>query len=127
MFAAESLIGLKLNCRYQLQSLLGSSPDRRTFLAIDSQAEGPQQVVIKLFLFSSEANWEAYRLFERETETLKSLDHTAIPKHLGAFDVETPLGKGFALVQTYVPLKSLREWMECSRQSFIEISSRAIF
>ncbi|MEL6138429.1 MAG: serine/threonine-protein kinase [Cyanobacteria bacterium J06626_23] len=116
--SVESLIGLELNQRYRLQSLLGSSPDRRTFLAIDLQAtvEEPQQVVVKLFLFGLEASWEAYRLFEREAATLKSLNHAAIPHHLDAFDVETSLGKGFALVQTYVPLRSLRDWVEAGRR-----------
>ncbi|MEO1591146.1 MAG: serine/threonine-protein kinase [Cyanobacteria bacterium J06632_22] len=114
--SVESLIGLVLNQRYQLQECLGSSPDRRTFLATDRQAIGQRQVVVKLFLFSSEAKWETYKLFEREAETLKSLDHVAIPQHLDAFDVDTPLGKGFALVQTYVPLRSLQEWVETGRR-----------
>ncbi|WP_353734838.1 hypothetical protein [Okeania sp. SIO1H2] len=63
-------------------------------------------VVVKLLLFSPDFTWEQLKLFEREAEVLKFIEHPAIPQYLDYFDVEMGLGKGFALVQTYIEAKS---------------------
>ena len=112
------LIGQTLNDRYCLTSLLGEQAGRQTFLAEDRQAieqDTPSQVVVKLFLFGPTSTWESFKLFEREVATLQTLNHPAIPAYIDTFEVETALGKGFALVQTYVPHRSLREWVETGR------------
>lgn len=67
-------------------------------------------MVIKLVLFGPDFDWADLKLFEREAETLKSLEHLAIPKYLDSVEVDTPLGKGFALVQTYIEAQSLEAW-----------------
>ena len=100
--------------RYLIESLLGKQTGRRTFLAKDSQTE--QRVVLKLILFGPDFTWEDLKLFEREAKTLKSLDHPAIPKYLDSFEVETLIGKGFVLVQTYIEARSLREWAIAGRR-----------
>lgn len=100
--------------RYLIQSLLGKQTGRRTFLAKDSQTS--QLVVLKLILFGPDFTWEDLKLFEREAETLKSLKHSAIPKYLDSFEVETLIGKGFVLVQTYIEARSLREWAIAGRR-----------
>jgi serine/threonine protein kinase len=102
-----------LNERYQIQSLLGRQRGRRTFLAQDLQTEQP--VVIKLLLFGVDFTWDDLKLFEREAEVLKSLDLPTIPKYLDCFDVDTELGKGFVLVQTYIEAQSLQNWIESGR------------
>jgi serine/threonine protein kinase len=107
----EKLIGQRFSDRYQIESLLGRQTGRRTYLAKDLQTELP--VVIKLLLFSPDFTWEDLKLFEREAETLKSLDHSAIPRYLDFFEVETELGRGFALVQSYIEARSLRAWVQC--------------
>ncbi len=61
---------------------------------------------MKLLLFSPDFTWEQLKLFEREAEVLKFIEHPAIPQYLDYFDVEMGLGKGFALVQTYIEAKS---------------------
>jgi serine/threonine protein kinase len=119
----EQLINQVLHNRYQIQSLLGRQIGRRTFLATDLQTE--QSVVVKLLLFNPDFNWDNLKLFERETEVLKSLDHPTIPKYLDYFEVETELGKGFALVQTYIEAKSLQDWLQSGR-SFSEAEVKAI-
>ncbi len=96
----DQLIDQVLRDRYQIQSLLGRQTGRRTFLATDG--ETGSLVVIKLLLFGPDFTWEDLKLFEREAETLKSLDHSAIPRYLDFFEVETELGRGFALVQSYI-------------------------
>ncbi len=66
-----------LHDRYQIQSLLGRQPGRRTFLARDLHTESA--VVVKLLLFDADFIWEGLKLFEREVAVLKSLNHAAIP------------------------------------------------
>jgi serine/threonine protein kinase len=119
----ENLVGRVFQERYRIQSLLGRQRGRRTFLARDRQAEQP--VVIKLLLFDPDFSWDDLKLFEREAEVLKSLDHPFIPKYLDYFEVETELGKGFALVQTYIEARSLQDWVESGR-SFGEAEITAI-
>jgi serine/threonine protein kinase len=109
----EILINRVLRDRYRIQSLLGRQTGRRTFLALDLQTEHP--VVLKLLLFGPDFTWDDLKLFEREAEVLKSLDLPAIPQYLDCFDVETELGKGFALVQTYIEANSLQHWLDAGR------------
>jgi serine/threonine protein kinase len=106
-------IGQVLNGRYQIQQQLGEGAVRRTFLAQDSQTQN--LVVVKLLSFSHSFTWDDLKLFEREAETLKHLSHPAIPSYLDYFDVDSPIGKGFALVQSYVPGKSLQELLKAGR------------
>ncbi len=114
-FPAEKsqLLGQTLGGRYQIQSLLSQKTGRRTFIAHDIQAD--TTVIIKLLLFGTDFGWDDLKLFEREATVLKSLDHPAIPRYLDYFDVETELGQGFALVQTYIEAKSLQEWVQSGR------------
>ena len=109
----ELLANLVLGDRYQIISLLGRQTGRRTFLAQDLQTE--QSVVLKLLLFGPDFTWDDLKLFEREAEVLKSLDLPTIPKYLDCFDVDTELGKGFVLVQTYIEAKSLQNWLDAGR------------
>ncbi len=108
-----STIGQVLNGRYQIQQQLGEGAVRRTFLAQDAQTQN--LVVVKLLTFSHSFTWDDLKLFEREAETLKHLSHPAIPSYLDYFDVDSPLGKGFALVQSYVQGKSLQELLKAGR------------
>jgi serine/threonine protein kinase len=90
------LIGSLFQDRYRIKSLISRQTGRRTFLAIDRQTNN--EVAIKLLLFGPDFTWEDLKLFEREAEVLKSLDHPTIPKYLDFFEVELKWGKGFALV-----------------------------
>lgn len=103
----EQLIGQVLHKRYRIQSLLGQQKGRRTFLASD--LETGSSVVVKLLFFAPDFTWDDLKLFEREAEVLKSLAHPRIPRYLDYFEVETELGKGFVLVQTYIEAKSLQD------------------
>ncbi len=76
-----------IGSRYHLLELLGKKSGRRTLLALDQETN--QQVVIKLLTFGEDFAWDDLKLFEREAETLRSLDHPALPKYLDFFDVET--------------------------------------
>ena len=107
------LIDCIFHKRYRIQSLLGRQTGRRTCLATDLQTGA--SVVVKLLLFGPDFTWSDLKLFEREAAVLKSLDHPAIPKYLDSFEVETEIGKGFVLVQSYIKAKSLQQWMQSGR------------
>ncbi|NEP72730.1 MAG: serine/threonine protein kinase [Okeania sp. SIO2G4] len=119
----EKFIGQVLRDRYHIQSVLGGQTGRRTFLANDLHTDS--LVVIKLLLFSPDFTWEHLKLFEREAEVLKFLEHPSIPQYLDYFDVEMESGKGFALVQTYIEAKSLSDWIQSGR-TFSEVDIKAI-
>ncbi|EKV02258.1 serine/threonine protein kinase [Leptolyngbya sp. PCC 7375] len=99
--------------RYKIRARLSQKPGRRTFVATDLQTD--TTVIVKLLLFDVEFTWETLRLFERESAALQSLDHPAIPQYLDFVDIETDLGKGFLLVQTYIEAKSLQDWIMTGR------------
>lgn len=101
-----------LQSRYEIQRQLGKKAGRRTLLARDSLTQHP--VIIKLLTFSSDFAWEDLKFFEREAETLKTLDHPAIPKYVDFFELETG-SKGYALVQSYVNGQSLEEYIKSGR------------
>jgi eukaryotic-like serine/threonine-protein kinase len=95
-----------LHGRYEIQQRLGKKAGRQTLLARDIKTQ--QLVIIKLLTFGNSL-WEDFKLFEREIETLKSLSHPAIPSYLDSFEIEMRSSKGFAMVQSYIPAKSLEE------------------
>jgi serine/threonine protein kinase len=109
--------GDRFSSRYEVQQQLGKRAGRRTLLARDLQTQ--ELVVIKLLSFGNDFEWDDLKLFEREAETLKSLNYAAIPRYLDYFEVDSPEHKGFALVQTYIDAKSLEEQLRAGR-SFSE-------
>ncbi len=117
------MINQILRDRYLIKSLLGRKTGRRTFLAEDLQTNST--VVIELLLFNPDFVWDDLKLFDREVAVLKSLDLEAIPQYLDSFDADTELGKGFALVQTYIDARSLQEWVESGR-TFSESDIKSI-
>ncbi|MCC5662466.1 serine/threonine protein kinase [Nostoc sp. CHAB 5784] len=109
--------------RYEVQQLLGKKAGRRTLLARDLQTQ--ELVVIKLLSFGDDFEWDSLKLFEREAETLKSLSHPLIPQYLNYFEVNLPTIKGFALVQTYIPAKTLEQYLQSGR-TFTEAEVKQI-
>ncbi|WP_442945132.1 serine/threonine protein kinase [Nostoc sp.] len=99
--------------RYEIQQQLGKKAGRRTLLARDIQTE--QSVIIKLLTFSNDFAWEDLKLFEREAETLKAVEHPAIPRYIDYFELDPSNSKGFALVQSFVEGQSLEEYMKTGR------------
>lgn len=112
-----------LNARYEVVQELGKNAGRQTLLARDLKTQ--ELVVVKLLLFSNDFEWQDIKLFEREAETLKAISHRAIPSYLNYFELDSPNGKGFALVQTYVEGKSLDEHLKAGR-TFSEVEVKEI-
>jgi serine/threonine protein kinase len=100
--------------RYIPQTCLGRKAGRQTWLAID-QVTG-DSVVVKHLAFGRDFLWDDLKLFEREAQTLKSIDHPAIPCYLDFFDLESEGEQGFALVQSYIDARSLEEHVKSGRR-----------
>jgi serine/threonine protein kinase len=112
-----------LGDRYEINEQLSRKAGRQTLLALDR--ETGEQVVIKLLTFSSEFEWESLKLFERETQVLKTLSHPKIPKYLNSFELNEQDSKGFALVQTYIAAPSLESHIKSGR-TFSEVEIKQI-
>lgn len=98
-----------VNKRYQLERQLGQNVGRDTWLAKDLQKEN-ELVVVKLLAFGGNVQWEALKLFEREANVLKQLDHPCIPKYRDYFSIDDRT-LWFGLVQEYIQGDSLREYI----------------
>ena len=108
--------------RYQLQTLLGQNAGRETWLADDRQTQTP--VVVKLLTFSDQVQWDQLRLFEREAQVLKQLTHPQIPQYQDFFCLDDRLF-WFALIQSYIPGRSLKQRLEQGK-IFTELEVRRI-
>lgn len=122
MLGVGWVIGEILQQRYAIEQQLGKKAGRRTLLARDLETQ--ELVIVKLLTFSSDFAWEDLKLFQREAETLKALEHPAIPRYIDYFELDWDR-KSYALVQSYVKGKSLAEHM-VSQGKFTEKQVRNI-
>lgn len=78
------------------------------------QAEGPdgRVVAVKALSLRRMTDWKQLELFEREANTLKSLDHPGIPKYIDYLSEDTEKDRGFFLVQELAEGKSLAQMVE---------------
>ena len=123
------LQGLQLlQGRYQLQQQLGRNAGRQTWLAEDIKASPAESVIVKLLAFSPQMQWEDFKLFEREAQVLKNLDHPRIPRYRDYFSLDKQTGSGlcwFGLVQDYIPGSSLQQLIDEGKR-FSEAQVRQI-
>jgi serine/threonine protein kinase len=114
--------------RYQLREQLSHKAGRQTFIAQDLQAN--RLVIIKILSFGQGFQWDDHKLFEREANTLKNVDHPAIPRYLDYFEVDESDIRGFALVQTYIQAPTLETAIEEGRKfseaEAIELATRIL-
>lgn len=108
--------------RYKLKRVLGESANCQTWLGEDLRNN--EQVAIKFLVASDNLEWEKLRLFEREAKVLQQLDHLYIPEYRNNFVVGQPV-KYFALVQEYIPAKSLKDELTAGK-IFNEVEAREI-
>ncbi|OLP16236.1 hypothetical protein BST81_21775 [Leptolyngbya sp. 'hensonii'] len=99
-----------LSNRYEIQQQMGQKADRRTLLARNLQTQS--LVVIKLLSFEQDMERDELKLFERQIETLKTLSHPGIPAYIDHFEVNLRRGKGLALVEAYIPGRSLESYLQ---------------
>ena len=122
MLAADKII----QDRYQLQKKLSDNTVRQTWLAKDLEATQSEKhlVVVKFLAFGGPVQWEHLKLFEREAQVLKQLNHSRIPKYQDYFHIDDQT-LWFALVQQYIPAKSLKE-LQTEGKRFTESEIRII-
>ncbi|MBD2530625.1 serine/threonine protein kinase [Nostoc flagelliforme FACHB-838] len=99
-----------LQDRYQIQRQLGNNGIRQTWLALDLQASDDENstVVVKLLAFGGTVQWDDLKLFEREAQILKQLNHSRIPQYIDYFCIDDRT-LWFGLIQEYIPGESLKE------------------
>ncbi|MBD2129722.1 serine/threonine protein kinase [Microcoleus sp. ZQ-A2] len=117
-----------LQGRYCLQHSLGQNAGRQTWRAEDQKETPPHPVIVKLLAFSPQMQWDEFKLFEREAQVLKTLNHPRIPKYRDYFSLDQHLGEGlcwFALVQDSIPGYSLEQRLDES-QRFSEEQVKSI-
>ncbi|MBW4488652.1 MAG: serine/threonine protein kinase [Trichocoleus desertorum ATA4-8-CV12] len=110
--------------RYQLKQKLGQNAGRQTWLAEDLQVAPPEPVIIKLLTFGGDVQWDDLKLFEREAQVLKQLDHPRIPKCRDSFAIDDRT-LWFGLVQDYIPGDSLKDLLNKGKK-FTETEVRKI-
>ncbi|MFB8791236.1 MAG: serine/threonine-protein kinase [Potamolinea sp.] len=117
-----------LQGRYRLDKLLGNNAGRQTWVAVDTGRVPTELVVVKLLAFSPQMQWEEFKLFEREAQVLKQLNHPRIPQYRDYFSLDKEMGEGlcwFGLVQDYIPGTCLRQLLG-EGQRFTESEVRNI-
>jgi serine/threonine protein kinase len=115
-----------LQDRYQIQRQLGNNGIRQTWLAKDLQASDGKNstVVVKLLAFGGTVQWDDLKLFEREAQILKQLNHRRIPRYIDYFCIDDRT-LWFALIQEYIPGESLKEKLAVGKR-FTEKRARKI-
>lgn len=103
-------VGQILHGRYQLEQKLGYAANRQTWLATDLSTQPTKFVVVKLLAFVG-VQWSDVKMFEREEQVLKHLEHPKIPKYLDYFCLDEQLLL-FGLVQEYLPGSSLQKLLD---------------
>jgi serine/threonine protein kinase len=115
-----------LQDRYQIQRQLGDNGIRQTWLALDLQAADGENstVVVKLLAFGGTVQWDDLKLFEREAQILKELNHPRIPQYIDYFCIDDRT-LWFGLIQEYIPGESLKEKLAVGKR-FTEKRARKI-
>src|ERR671932_1463982 len=114
--------------RYQLSQRLGNNAGRQTWLAVDLATQARERVIVKLLPFSPQIHWDDLKLFEREAQVLKHLNHPRIPRYRDYFSVDKEAGGGlpwFGLVQDYISGSSLQQLLNSGRR-FSEAEAKEI-
>ena len=91
------------NTNYEIIRELGRNREggRVSYLATN---KAKQKVVIKQFrFFCSDSNWHGFKIYEREVNFLKELNHPRIPHYIDSFETKD----GFCLVQEFKDAPSL--------------------
>src|SRR6476646_4762041 len=107
--------GTPTESHYQLKQKLGQTAGRQTWLAEDLGTQPPEPIVIKLLAFGDQVQWDDLKLFEREAQVLKQLDHPRIPKYRDYFSIDDRT-LWFGLIQDYIPGTCLKDLLTQGRR-----------
>jgi len=107
--------------RYRIVKVLGQGGIGITYQAEDIQTQ--QQVALKVLSFQRMGDWKTLELFEREAKVLANLNHSAIPKYIDYFQVDTESDRHFYIAQQLVDGMSLAKSIEsgwCGNEADIQ-------
>ncbi len=104
MLQAEQI----LHDRYKLIRKLGQNNGHQTWFAQDLAQHPPESVILKLLAFGDQVQWDNLKLFEREAQILRQLQHPQIPRYRDSFTIDDRI-LWFGLVQEYVPGMLLKD------------------
>lgn len=99
-----------INQRYRILRKLGQGKIGITYTAVD--LESGEQVALKVLSLRRMNDWKKMELFEREAQILSQLNHSAIPRYLDYFQVDTNSDRSFYIAQQLAPGKSLATLVE---------------
>jgi serine/threonine protein kinase len=91
--------------RYAIDGVLGEGSQGTTFVGTDLKTGG--RVAVKVFDLGRAKDWKAQELFDREVQTLKDIDHPAVPKLLDVI-IDADTGAR-AQVRTLIAGDSLKD------------------
>jgi serine/threonine protein kinase len=91
--------------RYEIHGVMSKGGQGTTFHGEDRKTGSP--IVIKVFDFSTASEWKKVELFDREVQTLKALNHHAVPQFVDR--LENANQKVVALVMTRVPGRNFED------------------
>jgi serine/threonine protein kinase len=117
-----------LQGRYQLKQQLGNNAGRQTWLAVDLATQTRERVIVKLLPFSPQIHWDDLKLFEREAQVLKHLNHPCIPKYRDYFSTEPSNSSElpwFGLVQDYIQGDCLQQLLKKGKR-FTEAGAKKV-
>lgn len=116
--------GQILGDRYEVEGQLGKKAGRWTLLARDLMTNNP--VILKVLFIDENLAPDDLKLFKREVDILRTLDHPATPQYLGYFELSLPRdGKALVLIQSYVSGKSLQRYM-AEKRLLSEVEARQV-
>ncbi|MEL6221320.1 MAG: serine/threonine-protein kinase [Cyanobacteria bacterium J06626_14] len=108
------MAGQILGDRYKVEKQLGRHSGRWTLLATDIETETP--VILKMISIDDDLHPDTLKLFEREIEILKTLEHPSIPRYLDYFEIDLPKQmKALVLVQNYIEGVSVDKYLKKGR------------
>ena len=89
---------------YEISRELGRNREGGRVSYLATKISTHELVVIKQFrFFCADASWQGFKVYEREVDFLKQLNHPRIPRYIDSFETDD----GFCLVQEYKDAPSL--------------------
>ncbi len=96
--------------RYRILGLLGEGNSGTTHRA--QRIKDGIIVALKEVSLQGSQSWKLIELFEREVAMLKRLDHSAIPRYIDSFVVDSNQDRLYYLAQTLAEGRTLTAWIE---------------
>ena len=89
---------------YEISRELGRNREGGRVSYLATKISTHELVVIKQFrFFCADSSWQGFKIYEREVDFLKQLNHPRIPRYIDSFETDD----GFCLVQEYKEAPSL--------------------